>query len=207
MKLGNTAGKNKGKKYLKITGNEVITAENQAKADHFKYWFGEKYSQLQRELIQKNTLDEDVMNETFIRIHDKILYGGLVIKDYKAYFHRAFFTNYMQVIIDVSRGIMSSIDGYDTSDDSDNELAMIETKSRLENDVFDYVSQKYSARDFELFKIYVSLKPSINYEQISEMTGLSQGRISGAISKIRKDVRAQKVFLYRREATIRGWVD
>lgn len=207
MKLGNTAGKNKGKKYLKITGNEVVTAENQGKADHFKYWFGEKYMQLKRELTQKNTVDDDVMNETFIRIHDKILYGGLVIKDYKAYFHRAFFTNYMQLVIEVSKGFLSSIDGYDTADDSDSDLAMIATKVRLENDVFDYVSEKYSSRDFELFKMYVSLKPSINYAQMSEMTGLSQSRISESVSKIRKDVRAQKIFLDRRESTIKGWVD
>jgi len=207
MKLGNTAGKNKGKKYLKIKGDEVITAENLGKADHFKYWFGEKYMQLQRELIQKNTFDEDIMNETFIRIHDKILYGGLVIKDYKAYFHRAFFTNYMQVVIDVSKGMLSSLDGYDTYDNSDDDMAMIATKVQLENDIFDYISEKYPARDYELFKMYVRLKPSINYAQMSEMTGLSQSRISESVSKIRKDIRAQKIFLDRRDATLKGWVD
>lgn len=207
MKLGNTAGKNKGKKYLKIKGNEVITAENQAKADHFKYWFGEKYAKLRVELIQKNTLDEDVMNETFLRIHDKILFGGLVIKDYKAYFHRAFFTNYMQVIIDLSKGILSSIDGVDTTDDAEDDAPMIATKVRLENDIFDYVYNKYSVRDFELFKMYVTLKPAINYEILSNMTNISQSRISETISKIRRDIRNNKVFLHRREANIRGWVD
>ena len=207
MKLGNTAGKNKGKKYLKIKGSEVITAENQGKADHFKYWFGENYARLCRELAQKDTLDSDIMNETFLRIHDKILYGGLVIKDYKAYFHRAFFTNYMQVIIDISKGILSSVDGYDTTDDSDDDEPMIRTKTRLENDILDYIYEKYPVRDFELFKMYVSLKPAINYEQLAGITNISQSRISETISKIRKDVRANKVFLDRREATLRGWVD
>ena len=207
MKLGNTAGKNKGKKYLKIKGSEVVTAENQGKADHFKYWFGENYVRLCRELTQKDTLDSDIMNETFLRIHDKILYGGLVIKDYKAYFHRAFFTNYMQVIIDISKGILSSVDGYDTTDDSDDDEPMIRTKTRLENDILDYIYEKYPVRDFELFKMYVSLKPAINYEQLAGITNISQSRISETISKIRKDVRANKVFLDRREATLRGWVD
>lgn len=206
MKLGNTAGKNKGKKYLKIKGDEVITVENQAKADHFKYWFGEMYNRLRNELIQKGTCDEDVLNETFLRIHDKILFGGLFIKDYKAYFHRAFFTNYMQVVIDQSKGILSGIDGLDFEEDIDSDLPLIEAKARLENDIFDYVHSKYSLRDFELFKMYIRLKPTITYTQMSGMTGLSVTLISDAVSKIRKDVRARKVFLVRREATVQGKV-
>ena len=207
MKLGNTAGKNKGKKYLKIKGNEKITAENQGKADHFKYWFGENYSRLRRELIQKDTLDEDIMNETFLRIHDKVLYGGLVIKDYKAYFHRAFFTNYMQAVIEISKGILSSIDGIDTSEDEEDDTPMIATKVKLETDIFDYIYDRYSVRDFELFKMYVTLKPAINYEMLSNMTNISQSRISDTISKIRKDIRSHKIFALRRQATLKGWVD
>lgn len=99
MRMGNSGGKNKGKKYLKITGNETITIENKLKADVFVAWFGENYQSLKKELIQKETLDEDILTDTYLRIHDKILYGGLIIENYKAYFHRAFFTNYMQNVI------------------------------------------------------------------------------------------------------------
>lgn len=206
MKLGNTAGKNKGKKYLKIKGNEVVTVENQAKADHFKYWFGEMYNRLRSELIQKNTYNDDILNETFLRIHDKVLFGGLFIKDYKAYFHRAFFTNYMQMIIEQSKGIVSTIDGLDFEEDINSDLPLIEAKAHLENDIFDYVHGKYSLRDFELFKMYIRLKPTITYTQMSDMTGLSVTLIGDAVSKIRKDVRARKVFLARREDTVRGRV-
>lgn len=207
MKLGNTAGRNKGKKYLKIKGNETITAENQGKADHFSYWFGENYLQLKKELIQKNTIDDDVLNETFLRIHDKILYGGLVIKDYKAYFHRAFFTNYMQSVIEISKGMIASIDGYDTMDEEEDDTKTIATKVKLEIDIFDYIYERYPVRDFELFKMYVTLKPAINYATLSEITGISQSRISDTISKIKGDVRRNKVFLHRRQALLRGWVD
>ena len=207
MRLGNTAGKNKGKKYLKIKGDEVVTAENQGKADHFKYWFGENYERLVRELIQKDTLDEDILNETFLRIHDKILYGGIVIQDYKAYFHRAFYTNYMQVVIDVSKGILASIDGHDTIDNSMDDMPMIKVKASLEADVLDYVFQNYSVHDFELFKMYVRLKPAINYESLSELTSIPKTRISYIISRIRNDVRSNKVFMTRRKAIVKGFVD
>lgn len=207
MRLGNTAGKNRGKKYLKIKGTETITVENQAKADHFKYWFGENYQRLRREIIQKDTFDEDILNETFLRIHDKVLYGGLVIKDYKAYFHRAFFTNYMQVLIDTTKGILASIDGYDTADTSFDDMPMIKTKARLEVDILDYVFKTYPVSDFELFKMYVRLKPAVNYESLSEMTKIPKTRISMIVSRIRSDIRSNKEFLDRRKAIIKGIVD
>jgi len=207
MKLGNSAGKNKGKKYLKIKGNEKITAENQAKTDHFKDWFGENYLRLRRELIQKDTFDEDILNETFLRIHDKILYGGLVIKDYKAYFHRAFFTNYMQVTIDMAKGILSSIDGFDTTDNTEDDEALNKTKAKLEVDVMDYVFKKYPVRDFELFKMYVYLKPAITYVELSDMTGLPQSRISETVGKIRRDVRNNKPLSIRRKSVSKGFIE
>lgn len=206
MRLGNTAGKNKGKKYLKIKGTEEITVENQAKADHFKHWFGENYTRLSNELRQKDTYDVDIMNETFIRIYEKILFGGLVIKDYKAYFHRAFFTNFMQVTINMAKGILATIDGYDTVDDSDDDTPMIQCKAKLEEDVMNYVFEKYSVRDFELFKMYVSLKPAINYAELSKITNISQSRISETISCIRKDLRSCEEFIIRRRAIVKGFI-
>ncbi|GAB6013209.1 hypothetical protein [Viscerimonas tarda] len=206
MKLGNTAGKNKGKKYLKITGKEEITAENQAKADHFKHWFGENYTRLRHELIQKDTFDEDILNETFLRIYDKIIFGGLLVLDYKAYFHRAFFTNFMQETINLSKGFMASIDGFDTIDDSDSDSELIRTKMQLESDILNYVYTNYPVRDFELFKMYVSLKPAINYAELSKITSISQSRISETIFKIRRDICKENVFVARRQSVVRGFV-
>jgi len=206
MRLGNTAGKNKGKKYLKIKGTEEITAANQAKADHFQYWFGENYMKLRRELVQKETFDEDVLNETFLRIYDKILYGGLVIADYKAYFHRAFFTNFMQVTINIAKGIISSIDGLDWADDEDDDRELLQSKSQLQEDILDYVYVRYPVHDFELFKMYVQLKPAINYAELSKITNLSQTRISETISKIRRDIQREKSFTYRRTLQLKGYI-
>jgi hypothetical protein len=205
MKLGNTAGKNKGKKYLKITGKEEITVENQAKADHFKYWFGENYMRLRHELIQKDTFDEDVLNDTFLRIHDKILFGGQVVKDYKAYFHRAFFTNFMQETINLSKGITSSLDGFDVMDDSDSASELIRAKMQLESDILEHVRSNYSSGDYELFRMYVSLKPAVKYADLSKLTRISTSRISETILKIRRDICRDNVFLARRRSVLKGF--
>lgn len=203
MKLGNSGANNKGKKYIKIKPGAVATPENQVKADRFKEWFGEIYVRLQMELINKDTYDEDILNDTFLRIYDKIRFGGLEIADYKAYFHRAFFTNFMQITINQSQGTITSIDGYDKVDDTDDDMELILYKTELETDIFDYVYLKYSLSEFELFKMYMSLKPAINYAELSNITGISQSRISEIISKIRRDVCRQKDFVARRKHTLK----
>ena len=203
MKLGNSGANNKGKKYIKIKPGTIATPENQAKADIFKEWFGTLYSRLQTELINKDTYNEDVLNDTFLKIYDKIRFGGLEILNYKAYFHRAFFTNFMQINIRESQGITTPLDNHDKIDDSENDEELIKNKWELESDIFDFVYSKYPIHEFELFKMYVRLKPAINYADLSVITSLSQSRISEIISKIRRDICKQNSFTQRRKSTLR----
>lgn len=203
MKLGNSGANNKGKKYIKIRPGAVATPENQYKADLFKQWFGQMYQRIQTELINKDTYDQDTLNDTFLRIYDKIRFGGLEIKDYKAYFHRAFFTNFMQLTINESQALTTPLENQDKIDESQDDSELIAYKMQLEQDIFDYVYQKYSVHEFELFKMYMSLKPAINYAQLSLITSISQSRISEIISKIRRDVCHHKDFKFRRKNTLR----
>lgn len=204
MKLGNSGANNKGKKYLKIKEGAVATPENEAKAERFALWFGQWYTRLQMELKRKDTYDEDMMNDTFIRIYDKIRFGGIDILDYKAYFHRAFFTNFMQRVISESQGSEVALSGYDMADDTDTDEELIRYKLSLENDIFDYIYNKYPVHQFELFKMYVRLKPAINYTELAKITEVSVSTISDVISKIRRDVCRQHDFRERRSYTLRS---
>ncbi len=203
MRLGNSGSNNKGKKYIKIKPGAIATPDNQAKADKFKQWFGGIYTRLQTELINKDTYDEDVLNDTFLRIYDKIRYGGLEIANYKAYFHRAFFTNFMQQTINLSQGITTPLDNHDKIDDNESDDELIKFKANLESDIYTYVYHRYTLREFELFKMYMSLKPAINYAKLAEITNISASRISEIISKIRKDICHQQDFMKRRKSTLR----
>lgn len=203
MKLGNSGANNKGKKYIKIKPGDKATPENLVKAEEFKVWFGKLYNRLRKELIAKDTYDEDILNDTFLRIYDKIQFGGLVILNYKAYFHRAFFTNFMQQQIQNAQGITTPIDGFDKVDEQCNEEEIAINLIRLESDIFDFVYYKYPVHEFEIFKMYISLKPVITYAELSTITGISQPRISEIISKIRRDICAQNQFVIRRKAFFR----
>ena len=79
----------------------------------------------------------------------------------------------------------------------------IEAKqSKLESDIMQYVYDNYDIRDFELFKMYISLKPAINYTSLSEITGVKAHNIQRAISRIKKGVLANKEFAERRRELV-----
>lgn len=199
MILGNSRGNNTGKKYfLRIHKSKTKpTPENQQAAEAFTNWYGENYQSLLTELIQKHIYDDDMVGETFFRIYDKILYSGLRILENRAYFMRAYYTNLIQESIDQKR--YSTFSPY--FDDIDTEpynLDLDIERQKLELDIFTYVYRHYRTQEFELFKMYMSLKPAINYETLSEITNLKRHRIQSIISRIKKDVCSNREFIVRR---------
>lgn len=202
MRLGNSGSGNKGKKYIKVKDGMAASPENEAKAQSFAVWFGQWYGCLQEELKRKDTYDEDTLNDTFMRMYDKIRFGGLDIADYKAYFHRAFFTNFMQRVFAEKQSCTTSLNIQDQVDDTAGEEELIDDMLSLEFDIFDYVYRKYPVQQFEIFKMYIRLKPAINYSELSKITDISVTSISEIISKIRRDVQRHEGFRYRRRQTL-----
>jgi hypothetical protein len=202
MRLGNSGGKNKGKKYLKITGNELITPENRTKAERFTHWFGQSYILLQRELIRKGTQDEDMMNETFLRIYDKILFGGLEIADYKAYFHRAFFTNYMQNKMKNNKIIQMHVSDQYAVEllDENIEIAERENEKRqLCNNVLDFVKEKFDMPSYDLFVAYLNTGQK-SYQDVVEQTHIPYETVALIISGIKRKIKSNRHFMSIRKA-------
>jgi len=198
MKLGNSNGNNRGKKYL-MRNKEmpaIITPENRKKFDSFTQWFESMDKTLINFLKYKECFDEDVYYYTFLRMGEKILYSGLELKDKKAYFHRAYYTNYIQSREQGNR--FCSLGAYDQIDSRPNNAAEREKRQiMLEEDIFTYVYDNYTLKEFELFKMYINLKPAINYQNLSDITKLQVHVIQRIISKILKDIRSNRKFLAR----------
>ena len=198
MKLGNSNGNNRGKKYL-MRNKEMpteILPENETKFNQFAQWFESMNDTLVNFLKYKECFDEDVYYYTFLRMSEKILYTGLELKDKKAYFHRAYYTNYVQSREQGNR--FCSLGAYDQIDTRSNNAVERERKQTiLEEDIFTYIYNEYDLREFELFKMYINLKPAINYQILSEITTLPVHVIQRIISKILKDIRSNKKFVLR----------
>lgn len=199
MQLGNSNGKNAGKKYFirsKVTDKPKEI--NKRKAALFNIWFEENYTSLVNELIDKNIYDCDTLNETYLRIYEIILYTGLEMQNTRSYFIRAYFTNNIQESMKENR-YRDLPQGYDCADlpaDYSAELEYMQRK--LEEDIFSYVYQRYTIREFELFKMYMYLKPAVNYAVLADITNMKAHQIQFVVSKIKKDLCAHREFAKRR---------
>lgn len=195
MILGNSFGKNKGKKYFmrgKHDQNpDILYAEM---AEEFNTWFGQNYSNMVMALKEKYIFDDDTTNDTYIKIYENILFCGIKIECYRSYFFRSYYTNYINSSMRNSRFIELT-PNYDKLDNNSEDIIELEAKQKkLEADIFNYIYANYNIRDFELFKMYMSLKPAINYVSLSNITGLKTHKIQNTICKIKKDIRRNREF-------------
>lgn len=219
MILGNSKKQNTGKKYITKNTTKPITPENQTKADEFKNWFGDNYKLLVEEQKRKQTLNEDILIDTFFKLYHKQQQSG-DIEDYKSYFSRAYFTNYFQNNIKEEKKKQNHIylnlidkdyeDSFNTLDilpiedaeDKEKELELQSKTDELLTDTFQYITDKYSMQQFELFKMYMFLKPHISYKKLSDITNLSIKYISETISTIKKDIQDNQELILKRKKLI-----
>jgi hypothetical protein len=136
MILGNSYGKNKGKKYLRKNEIDVVFADS---AELFNTWFSQNYDSLVSLIKEKYIYNEDVFHETYKNIHDVILFSNVNIRDYKPYILRSYYTN---LILNKSKNnryceLLPNTDG----DNIDNEYyAELEDQQRkLESDIMNYI--------------------------------------------------------------------
>lgn len=219
MILGNSLKQNTGKKYITKNTIKEVTPENQLKADEFKEWFGDNYNLLVEEQKRKQTLNEDILIDTFFKLYKKQQQQGN-IKDYKSYFCRAYFTNYFQNNIKEEKKKQNHIylnlidkeyeDSFNTLDiipiedneDREHELEKLNKTDELLNETFQYITEKYTIQQFELFRMYMFLKPHISYKKLSDITNLSIKFISQTISTIKKDIQDNQELILKRKKLI-----
>lgn len=199
MILGNSFGKNRGKKYF-VRDRDEQNADllYAGKAEDFNHWFAHSHNQLIPALRDKNIYNSDTFNDTYLRIYETILFQGLDVLDYKSYFIRSYYTNYINGSVRENR-YCDLLPNFDVSDSDKEFYQELEAKQKqLEQDILNYVYLRYKLREFELFKMYVTLKPAVNYATLSEITGVMAYTIQRIVSKIKKDIQDNKEFTKRR---------
>ena len=188
MRLANTGGKNLGKKYLKVTGEETITPENQHKYNKYNSWISEHFDSLSRQIKGKSIFNPDVFNDTYIKIGTKILYGGLDIDNYAAYFSSSYYTNYFN-----SKIVTDKVDRAKTiiEDDqlADTELYDIELDSIIPN-VQSYVSAMYEkCKAGIFFDYYCNIDESHTFRSLAKKHHVSLSYIHKTIVEILRDLK------------------
>lgn len=215
---GNSGGRNRGKRYIKLTGGETATPENETRAHDFMAWYGANICDLRRGLYN-GFCDADLMSETALHIYDCIAFKGLRIDNYRSYYLRAYHTNRIAAIKrdgeNLSRTIRIDNGGLGGNPnriearvvprfpDGDRKAYEV-AAARLETEILEYVRGKYDAAAVALFEIYVALRPDISYKRLSELLGWPLCKIWPIMGAIRKDVAARFGERHRRLLTIYG---
>jgi len=204
MLLFNTNRSNKGKIYLKRDKSGIDQKHND-KAENFNTWFLNNMDSLNEYLSVCNYYDCDTFNDTYLKVYENILYKGTNVENYRYYFVRSYFTNLMANSIKQNR-YCELLPHYDKTDTDTEYFVELQSKQqKLEKDIFDYVYNNYSIRDSELFKMYISLRPTINYKTLSEYIGIKEYAAQRIISKIKKDIRSNIEFRKRRSELLHNY--
>lgn len=194
---GNSAGRNKGKKYVKLTGDEIATPEAERKAKRFIDWYGAMYVHIARRIRDHNP---EIATDTMLQVYNDILYKGTHIKNYRAYYVRAYHTTKLKHDMEEAkrRGLHISFDA--PADDSDVTLSEIiaapdfdyelheEIVEQINSEILEYVRGKFSPMEISIFEIYVGLQPDVSYTVMGKMLGISANRIYLIVSAIKRDL-------------------
>lgn len=197
MVLGNSNGKNKGKKYLKKKDIDYL---HPLQAEKFNQWFTDNANDLIKKLISKKAYIPEIFNDTYLKIYEYVIFSGKNIENLKSYFFSSYLTNYVNTLkkenkhISIIEAITPDIEYQEDEEDTE----LIAKKEKLQKKIMEYVYQNYELHEFELFKMYIFLKPHMNYKKFAEITNIKFYIIQNIISRIRKDIAMNEAFQERR---------
>lgn len=194
MEIVNRNKTNKGRKYLRKKDIDYLYAEN---AESFNEWFQDNHLSLKLYIELIKCYDADTFNDTYLKTYNTILYSGINITNYKSYFVQSYLTILMDKKVKESR-FCELLPNADKEDFDNDYFSQIEEKQKeLEQDILNYIYLNYNIRQFELFKMYMSLKPAINYSLLSKITNIRSYTIQRTISRIKKDISSNEEFVKR----------
>lgn len=186
---GNSEGRNRGKKYTKLTGNEIATPEAERKAKRFLDWYGAIHKFIEKRI---RDFDPEIGVETMLRIYNDILYKPVEIKNYKAYFIRAYFTTKLKFAMAETEARkqhapIEELTEIIPAPDFDYEKYE-ETLEQINQEILEYVRKKFKPMDVSIFEIYLGLQPDVSYVVMGEILGISANRIYLVVSAIKRDL-------------------
>jgi hypothetical protein len=186
-----TAGRNKGKKYVKLQGFEQATPESEEAAQLFLGWYGANFERIKSKLIFGHLYDDELATDTALMVYDNIALKRFVVVDYQAYFLRAYHTNRIaKAKRKTHETDLSGVECKEELQDFDYEQYEL-IVDLLNTEMLDYVRETYDPLSVSLFEIYVGLLPNTSYKRLSELLGIPVTRVWTSIGAIRKDLALQ----------------
>lgn len=175
------------RKYNKLTGLEVATAENKKRAGAFMRWYGFRFEVMRTKWIVN--FDDEAATEAALYIYDRIALTGLRISGkYKWYFLRAYYNKALKRKQDESKAAKMSVALEDVQieapafDYAEYEAAV----DALNGEMLAYVRQNFPPLDAALFEVYLGLQPNISYKRLAAMLDIPYEKVWQPLGKIRR---------------------
>lgn len=192
---GYNGSNNKNKKYIDYTKTPIITPEIEERLNDYNIWFSDNYNNIVKNLINKNNYNEEVLSDTYFKLHRLLSHGGL-IKNYQYYFNTSYFTNQFNYTVTSTRYnnkieyISTTTYDIDIIDDDNTEF-QYEKKDALINEISEYLELNVpDIIERDLFIIYINTrfdnKIKMTYEKLANITNIPIERIKEIIPRIKK---------------------
>lgn len=130
--------------------------------------------------------DEDVYNDTILKVYDSILKGEDIEGDLVGYWYKSFKTNikrYKDYSYEKNKDTKDVIEYLKGKEDEENRVNVYYSEI---SDILLKVKQKFDRKTFEIFRMY--LLCNVSYERLDELTGLDSKE---RISKVRRWLNAK----------------
>lgn len=130
--------------------------------------------------------DEDVYNDTILKVYDSILKGEDIEGDLVGYWYKSFKTNikrYKDYSYEKNKDTKDVLEYLKGKEDEENRVNVYYSEI---SDILLKVKQKFDRKTFEIFRMY--LLCNVSYERLDELTGLDSKE---RISKVRRWLNAK----------------
>lgn len=130
--------------------------------------------------------NEDVYNDTILKVYDSILKGEDIEGDLIGYWYKSFKTNikrYKDYSYEKNKDTKDVLEYLKGKEDEENRVNVYYSEI---SDILLKVKQKFDRKTFEIFRMY--LLCNVSYERLDELTGLDSKE---RISKVRRWLNAK----------------
>ena len=130
--------------------------------------------------------DDDVYNDTILKVYDSILKGEDIEGDLVGYWYKSFKTNikrYKDYSYEKNKDTKDVLEYLKGKEDEENRVNVYYSEI---SDILLKVKQKFDRKTFEIFRMY--LLCNVSYERLDELTGLDSKE---RISKVRRWLNAK----------------
>ena len=179
-------GKNKGKKYKKVDYN-AGTDYTQDCADEFALWYAHNLERIKSKLIYKIKWDDDVAQDTFLKVYDTIRYKGLKFDlDSQWYFLRAYHTNYLQMSQKAKKRNYGDIND-ELMLEAREDAPTFDPMEELKLTIVAYIDFEYGERDAFIYQTYIENQP-LSVSKLAGLLAMQYSAVWRIITGITADV-------------------